>query len=495
MNIAPWSIPYLLPIVLFLYVCVTRKKPLMNPLLLGGCFLFAVFMAEDEIGRSHSVLYLFSLHTACSLAYWVGGGAGWRFGKAAANGATQYEYLPANPNLWRHLALGAILISAFSFATLYDGSLQTLWAMRNRPELAIGSVESHMDGFHRLSQFLRPFGAALTVLTVLFWCRYGKKGAVNLLLLGALGGSLLIALGTGSRMAVLFLILQCTFAVWAVRERSGKTSMVAVLVLLSLIPIGGAVAVTQTLFRDKGLPVEGWSAELKHRFGSAGTSLLRDLNFNGEVDFVISTYPDYYPYTMGESLLVPLISVIPRQWWPEKPVTWGRQLAWQKGYGYSTTVTLAATLPGEGYANFGLCGWILFPLVLGAGIGYCSHHLTNPRRDADLLTGLAGVFLALSIRGDVHSVLTSSILPYFTVMIAVRYLFMKRVRLCYFRPVRIVDATVPGLVRGEVNHDGDHSLSGGGTLGGCLFRAAVLPPMNLRKENDLRWQWPDGSES
>ena len=155
-------------------------------------------------------------------------------------------------------------------------------------------------------------------------------------------------------------------------------------------------------------------------------TFLEHLSFNDEVNFVLSTYPDFYPYTLGHSLYTPFTALVPRSWWANKPVPWGRDLAWQYGFGYFTTVSLAATVPGEGYANFGVAGWVLFPLAFGFAIGWCQRRLRRARDDFDIVVGLGGLFLALSLRGDVHSAMVSIILPYVLTAFALRWIGFRR---------------------------------------------------------------------
>ena len=431
MTITPWSIAYLAPLAAYVYLALVRRRTLVDPLLLGGAFLAVMFLFEGPRRHTVSTGYLVVLHCLCSAAYWVGGGIGYKLARRfRRSNRGRREALAARASTWPVAMVAALALLAFIFLFSYEGSLSVLLEMRNRPELQLGSVSSHISLLQRLAQYLRGYVPPLATLALLFWCRQARLDFMSLAMLTALlAGWGVLGLGGGSRGAILFLVIQCVFAVHWARGRRRSTRAMARVIVACLAPIGVFTIVTQTLYRNTGLPAGHTLAQLQQRAGEAGQAMLEHISFNDEVDFVLSTYPDYYAFTRGHSLYTPLVVFVPRSAWAEKPVPWGRNLAWQYGFRYDTTVSMAATIPGEGYANFGVAGWGLFPLAFGLVIGWTLYHLKNSRDELDAVIGLWGLFWALSLRGDFHSAVTSIILPYLITVVCLRCFAFRRRRL------------------------------------------------------------------
>lgn len=455
MGFAIWSVAYLIPVVVYAYVQLIRRRSLLDPLLAGGTYLFLMFLLTTPYHRTVPVTHLLLLHSACAAAYWLGGLGGnrlaARWGKArASHGAA----LTAAGSAWLWMALATLLLTVFIFVISYDGSLSLLFDMRRRPELLLGSLASTMGTVERLAQYLRGYVAPLGTLAVLFWCRQAKGDPVSIGVLAAVilaWGSL--ALGGGSRGAVVFLIVQCLFAAAYARTQAGTARLAAKVIVIALLPLAAVTILVQTLFRSTGLPAGQVIERLEQRAAEAGTTVLEHSSFNDEIDFVVSSYPDFYGYTKGHSLYTPVVVFVPRTIWPDKPVPWGRTLAWQYGFRYDTTVSLAATIPGEGYANFGPAGWVLFPLLFGAVIGGLSRLLRYARNEYDVALGIWGVFWALSLRGDMHSAVASIILPYFVSLVVFRILFVRKQRpltarwVCLEPSLAVAPCPAPGGVR------------------------------------------------
>ncbi len=83
---------------------------------------------------------------------------------------------------------------------------------------------------------------------------------------------------------------------------------------------------------------------------------------------VIDIYPAQQPYEHGKTLLVTLLGFIPRSAWPDKPVGIGQALTrYTDGFlfEHASGHSIAPTLVGDFYANFGAVGVVLGGLLFG----------------------------------------------------------------------------------------------------------------------------------
>jgi len=429
MEFAFWSLAYLLPLLAYVWSAIVHGRSLLDPLAIGGGFLFAMFFLTNPFHQTASTPYLLLLHTACAGAYWLGGGLGYRLAGIRRAAPVRRGRLEARGSLWLICMLSALLIAVFIFATSYESSVNILLEMRNRTNLRLGAIDMRIGMLERVALYLRGYVAPLATLGLLFWCRRARPTLMSGLLVAAtLGMWALVAVGGGSRGAVLFMLVECAFAVSYASERSERRWLAPRLLIALLLPLGAGTVLAQTLYRSTGLPTGDVVTDLRPRAGEAVMTMVDHLSFNDEVAFVLANYPNIYGYTRGHSLYASAVFIVPRAWWPAKPVPWGRTLAWQNGFRYQTTVSLAATVPGEGYANFGLAGWVSFPLVFGLVIGWTFRRLRNGSDDFDLVFGLWGLFWALCMRGDIHSAVVSIILPYFVVALGLRLFGFRRVQ-------------------------------------------------------------------
>ena len=429
MTITIWSLAYLVPLAAYIYHAMIRRRTLVDPLLLGGAFLCMMFLLEGARPHSLPTSYLLLLHCGSSAAYWIGGGFGYRWARRFRRSKySRREPLVARKAAWLVAMAAALGLLVFVFIFSYEGSLGVLLEMRKRPDLLLGSVTSRIGLLERLALYLRAYVAPLGTLGILFWCQK-KPGFLSLGALALmLAGWITLGLGGGSRGSILFLLIECVFAVHYARGRNPINRVTASIIVAILAPICACLVLTQTLYRQTGLPADATLTQLQRRSAEAGRAILEHISFNDEVDFVLSTYPDYYNYTKGHSLRTPLVVFVPRTVWAEKPVPWGRILAWQYGFRYDTTVSMAATIPGEGYANFGLAGWVMFPMVFGLIIGATFYYLKNSRDQFDIVIGLWGLFWAFSLRGDLHSAVVSIIIPYLIMAVGFRWCAFRRPR-------------------------------------------------------------------
>lgn len=425
MRFAPWSLVYLAPAAAYALWLVAGRRTLLNPLLLGGVYLGLMFLLHDPYGGFVGQHQLLLLHLAASAAYWSAGLAAVRLARRLDRVRPAALRTLARPRLWLWFVAATWGLALVVFFVLFEGSVETMMAMRNRPELMLGSLVSEASNLVRLAYHLRSYLFVAALMALLLWCRRPnlRPLPLTLLVLTLAVAALVIAAG-GSRGNVLFFGLHAYFILhYGLSHRPGLRRA-AKAAVLGAMPLVVLTILVQTLYRDTGLEGEQAVLAIEERTGEAVTALLEHLSFNDEVQFVLSTYDHPETRIRGHSLLTPLVALIPRSVWPEKPIPWGRELAWRYGYRFDTTVSLAATVPGEGYANFGLAGWILFPLGFAFAIGWTSYFLKAGRDDARLLWGLWSLHWALALRGDLHTVISASILPALVMLVLVRWIGM-----------------------------------------------------------------------
>ncbi|MCW5983191.1 MAG: oligosaccharide repeat unit polymerase [Bryobacteraceae bacterium] len=428
MTFAPWSTAYIVPFLAYGYYVAVHRRTVLDPLLIGGGYLTVMFLMHERYQQAFPTHTLWLLHLLASASYWTAGLFAQRQASVWHPVQRCAPRFVLRRTAWVWLALVALAISGFIFGIMFQASPDLMLHMRNRPELMLGSVVSDVSTLERLAQYLRGYLCAAAAFTVFLWCRRVDRRPLSILLLmvSLASASAILAAG-GSRGFVVFLGVHCYFALhYAIRGRQ-NTRFVAKIFALACIPLVAFTILTQTLYRDTGITDDQQVQLLRERSKEAVLAILEHVSFNDEVQFVLANYPSSYAFTEGHSLITPFVVWVPRPMWPEKPIPWGRDLAWQYGYRYETTVSLAATIIGEGYANFGLLGWMLFPAVFGGAIGWMFHFLRHSRDDFDMLFGLWAVYWALALRGDYHTVISASIFPAGVLIASLRCLAFKRV--------------------------------------------------------------------
>jgi len=142
---------------------------------------------------------------------------------------------------------------------------------------------------------------------------------------------------------------------------------------------------------------------------------------------VVDVYPSQKPYAHGRTLLVTLLGFIPRSAWPEKPIGIGKELTrytdgvlFQRASGHS----IAPTLVGDFYANFGAFGVILgglgFGLVCRIVAAYATYGMRNGLQLHAARVILPSVFVGglAEVRGDSASMLAFYIMTMIPIVVA-----------------------------------------------------------------------------
>ena len=428
MTFAPWSVAYLIPFLIYAYYSITVRRTTMDPLLFGGGLLGVMFLLydPDQGYLPASVLLLF--HLLSSGAYWIGGLLAYRHAKTRLQRPPK-TVLVTRQKVFVVLALTTVLLGLFVFLFSYEGSSQLLLSMRHRPGDHLGSLMAETSNLERLSQYLRCYLAPSAVFTLFLWWRLRQRSPIHSLwMIAVLLLCIVLQAASGSRGAILFFGLHCIFAThYALRGRAGARALAKVLAV-SFMPALVAIVLLQTLYRDTGFSMAQTKGQLDQRGSEAISAVLVHGSFNDDVQFILTNYPVPYRYTWGYSLMTPLLAFVPRSVWEGKPIPWGRTLALQHGFAYDTTVSLAATVAGEGYANFGVVGWALFPFGIGFAAGWTFAFLRHGRNDFETLIGLSSLCWTLSLRGDVHSAASSIVFPFLAFIVVIRVLAFRKLR-------------------------------------------------------------------
>jgi len=147
-----------------------------------------------------------------------------------------------------------------------------------------------------------------------------------------------------------------------------------------------------------------------------------------ETAFVIENYGESRSFLGMHTLYSILVNPVPRVFWPSKPVGFGRVLALEQGFSEDGRNSLAAGIAGEGYANLGIVGAILFCLFFGGLSGIAAKIAHGCLLTGGLLHVPLG-FLAFKmstsfIRGDMLSAWGQSVYPIFLYLLI--FLFIKK---------------------------------------------------------------------
>jgi oligosaccharide repeat unit polymerase len=234
---------------------------------------------------------------------------------------------------------------------------------------------------------------------------------------------------TGVRKYLFFLF----FALLAVRLlRLGRAALprfrvaVALTLLLAFFSAWGAIrarpltalmgaAPTSMYNKQKGME-EGYVSSVAGPFSMAC--------------LVFELFPDQEPFRHGQTLMVTLLGFIPRAVWPEKPVGIGKELTrYVVGPFYEETegFSVAVTLPGDFYLNFGWFGVILGGFSLGLACRaikrYATRGMVEGRqyRAARVLIPAVYIMGLGEVRGDMSTSLATYILSFIPLLFALTF--------------------------------------------------------------------------
>ena len=280
---------------------------------------------------------------------------------------------------WQVICL-ALLPLIFSATFVYVRIVQT------------GSLENALFGFyavHRdaealwLSRLLAPLLAmGLSALVLLrIEALVSGKTSIGVLALSLSIVMMLVLATRGARGGVLAVPVSLLLADACVNVRFAKGFRIRK-GFLAVGVVGLSLGILLTILRSSSYDdfaelssrVKNLSVSEYRNEGVAGFS--QDARTTEMIAFCFEYYGRKSPFLYGHTPWCIAVNLIPREFWPNKPVGFGKLLADDNGYDPDSPVALAAGLAGEGWANGGLAGIVGLSLVIGvicgiaSGLGY-----------------------------------------------------------------------------------------------------------------------------
>jgi len=165
-------------------------------------------------------------------------------------------------------------------------------------------------------------------------------------------------------------------------------------------------------FRDQG--VIGDNLVLKFdKVDLTDTRLYTAFSIYKDYEIIVGGFPDKVEFQNGRSLVPIVLGWVPRRLWPSKPFPFTSVANKVMGL-RQEEVTIASSLPGEGYGNFGVPGGFLWGVFMGLACGFADFRLSNIRPGHPLALGLRGimaVWAALLVRGGTAEMFYMGLFP------------------------------------------------------------------------------------
>jgi hypothetical protein len=165
-------------------------------------------------------------------------------------------------------------------------------------------------------------------------------------------------------------------------------------------------------FRDQGVVHD--QVDLKFdKVDLADTRMYTAFSIYKDYEVIVGGFPDKVEFQNGRSLVPIALGWVPRGLWPSKPFPFTSVANKIMGL-RQEEVTIAASLPGEGYGNFGVAGGFLWGMAMGIACGFADFRLTNIRPGHPLalaLRGIMAVWAALIVRGGTAEMFYMGLFP------------------------------------------------------------------------------------
>ena len=316
------------------------------------------------------------------------------------------------------LTINQLFITAVLFYLIGFAFLYAEWQLYGQLQSYSGQLVSSrgipatpMPLLHVFAQLVGP-ASFITVVLV----RRGTTPVRKGIILALFTVTLIWYLLWGARES--FLALAIAFViVWAEIPASRTTNRV------NLSPV---LAVCLALGIMLGLSVvrTHWDLSQARAEGLSGLSeKVRDsINMFGELRRTLDFFPARMQFLNGYSFYGVAASVVPRVWWPGKPIGVGKLTSIL--YDHNPGSSIALSLPGELYANFGMPGGLLGMLLFGALIGGICRWYRRRRgcNAAVIIYANLVAWMFLEVRGDILDT-TAPLLYHFIPLILVFSVF------------------------------------------------------------------------
>ncbi|HJQ97088.1 MAG TPA: hypothetical protein VJ826_02185 [Candidatus Polarisedimenticolaceae bacterium] len=150
----------------------------------------------------------------------------------------------------------------------------------------------------------------------------------------------------------------------------------------------------------------------------------------GAACLTLQVFPEIEPFRYGKTLLVALLSPIPRAVWPDKPIGLGKELVWYLGPYYSMTydpargLSITPTIVGDFYANLGVFGILLGGLILGVVSRVIARYAVKNMQDGVQMEAARVLVPAVFLAGLVELRADSMMLTLFYMYTMIPLLFL-----------------------------------------------------------------------
>ena len=262
------------------------------------------------------------------------------------------------------------------------------YTLGNRTGGHAATAPTQPSGPQSISHFRIFFACMVLVGVSILGHRLGGMWAYHaarvLPIAGIIAGVLLFGSAKGFKFVYLSIFLvTIALSTEAYSRRIMLTILAAPAILLVLraklsrsivtrISVGVAVALAGVVFVTglRGFEWHGDPAQIGLIMARGADVISRGIGFDTVTlfDYVLSVYPDRYPYLNGGSLWGALVNPIPRSLWADKPIAFGITLASEYFLVPPSDVptNFGPGVVAEAYAN----GGYLAVLVAGAALGY-----------------------------------------------------------------------------------------------------------------------------
>jgi hypothetical protein len=306
---------------------------------------------------------------------------------------------------------------AYAVASSGRSLFTMLFTLRGQVEIDINEAMILPDETRNQLALVLAYGRYLAAAAacVLLIARNPHRFHINhLVCWGALVWCAFVGLnsgGGGSRGSFMLSAVPLVTTIWMA---TGKVQQ-----LRQLRPLFAVLLAVGILFGFQYLTAfreQGRTQEVETHFDRvdiADPRLVSAFSIYIDYETIVGGFPEKAAFQNGASLIPLALGWIPRRFWPDKPYPFtsvanqimGRRLQ---------EVTIAASLPGEGYGNFGAAGGLIWGALLGMACAFADYRLSNIRPGHPLslaMRGMMAVWAALLVRGGTSEMFYMGLFP------------------------------------------------------------------------------------
>lgn len=318
--------------------------------------------------------------------------------------------------LWRaiSLAVGFWALSIYDVMQASGGGLDdVLLTMRGQVQGEGGSGVSMLGYLGVFTGAASFAGATAACLLLAIGRRTSLAGRAVLwaaLLVCAYGGFV-----AGSRGVFAFAAMPLVAALW---RRFGLHRPEVSRTRVAAVALGAVLAVAVAWYLQSSLRGgdvrRQWDRAVEGGF-RAGQHAEGAFHVFWALELVVDGFPDRIPYEYGRSLVPVVLGWVPRPLWPGKPYPFSQHATTLLGETQERrSASIACTVLGEGYGNFGLLGVVLWTALFGFAARRGDEALQgmDPSHPSHVqLCGMGAAWCALLVRGGVAEIFYMGFFP------------------------------------------------------------------------------------